>query len=191
MKTILMALGCLLCISTGYSQESKRKPYAKVAYQGGMILHPGLNLGLAYPIWDKSREKRNSKLVRQELRLGLNAGFYYHRRMHTGLNIGPEIEWLRTGSRGGQFGLSLETGYLRTFIPNTYEVDDSGSVYPARGSGTDHYFFSPGLRLGKAYRVGEANTWSWYIRPKLQFQTPYSFRTNKYLQTEIGLNFKL
>lgn len=190
MKTIYLLLGCLLYTTIGFSQTD-RAYYAKVAYQGGMVLHPGLNLGVAYPILHSSREKRNGQLVQREIRLGLNAGFYYHRRLNTGLNIGPEVEWLRTGSRGGQFGISLESGYLRTFIPGTYEVDDSGSISQATGVGTDHFFFSPGIRIGKILKAGKERALAWYIRPKLQFQRPYAGGSNNYFQTEIGITFKL
>ena len=188
MKTIIFLLGCLCCTCTGFSQEG-RDYYARVAYQGGMILHPGLNLGLATPIWQTDREKRNGGTVRREVRLGLNAGFYYHRRMNTGLNIGPELEWVRTGAKGGQFGISVESGYLRTFIPGAYEVDDSGTVSRAGMAGTNHFFISPGLRFGGEFGANEQQ--AWYIRPKLQFQQPYAGGSNKYFLTEIGLTFKL
>lgn len=190
MKTIIFLLGCLWCSNTGFSQQEQAF-YAKVTYQGGMILHPGLNLGLAYPIWKQAREKKNGKLITRELRLGLNAGFYYHRRLHTGLNCGPEMEFLRTGSKGGQLGLSFESGYLRTFIPASFEVSDVGTVSPAGSSGTNHFFYSPGIRFGKVFRISKHRELAWYVRPKLQFQTPYIGRTNKYFQTEIGVNFKL
>ena len=180
---------CLFFGTIAYNQSEEY--HLKLAYQGGMLVNPGMSLGLSYGFAHWSNTKRNGNTVGQEIRLGISASFYHHRRLNTGLMLGPELEWLRTGSKGSQFGFSVSSGFLRTFIANVYTVDDNGQVQPDKLSGTNHFFVSPGIRLGKHLSISKGKALEWYIKPQLQFQMPYFEKTNKYFLTEVGVNFKL
>ena len=178
----------LLC---GFFASGQSKAYhVKIAYNGGMIVNPGLSAGIQYSLLGGTREKKRGP-VSQELRVGLAAGFYRHRRLHTGLSAGPEINWIRTGPKGFQFGIGLGLGYLKTIIPNTFEVGDDGQVSRDRFSSTDHLFFSYGIRLGKSLRISRERNLEWYLHPKILHQTPYFYKTNRYFLLEAGVNFKI
>jgi len=125
-----------------------------------------------------------------QLRAGIAANLIYHRRLNTGISIGPGLEWVKTGRKGGQLGLFVNGGYLRNVISNTFEVK-SEQVQQIKGGGTNHLFYDVGLRFGKSLTTSSEGTIEWFIKPKLQFQTPYFEQVNKYFLTEIGVNFKL
>ncbi len=173
------------------AQEANKGFYLKIAYAGGMITHPGFSVGAGYQLSQWTNTKRNGNIVTQDIRLGINLGTYFHKRMHTGIFITPNIEWIRTSPKGFQFGLNLSGGYLKTFVPNTFKVDGEGLVQKQQGSGTDHFIFMPGLRLGKDLSINGKANMEWFVNNQLMFQSPYFDKTNKYLLTEIGVNFKL
>ncbi len=186
MKSLTVGVFLLLFLTVGYGQD--QGPRLKIAYNGGMIVNPGLSLGFGYNLFGSADD---SKRNQHELRLGLTGSFYYHRRLNTGWSFGPELEWVRTGRRGFQYGVSVHSGYLRTSITNTFSVDDSGGVSKSGTAGTNHFFYDVGLRLGRRLRSGNPLQMEWYVKPKLQFQTPYFWKKNQYFLTEIGVNFKI
>lgn len=173
----------------GWSQD--QGPRLRIAYLGGQITHPGITLGIDQVLFSKDQERSNGATVRKEWRYGLDLGVYYHQDLHTGIFITPQLEWLRTGNRGGQWGFGLAAGYLRTFIPRVYEVDDAGNVSKRSLAGTDHGILMPHLRFGKDLSWKKKLPLEWYLQTNLMLQYPYFGGVNKYFLLEAGLNYHL
>lgn len=191
MKNLIVLIGLWSFLSFSLqAQESDKGFYLKIAYAGGMITHPGVSIGAGYSLSQWSKAKSNGLYVDQEIRLGLKLGTYFHKRMHTGVYLTPDVEWIRTGAKGFQFGLNFSAGYLKTFIPSTYSVNNEGIVQQ-KGSGTQHFVFMPGIRLGKDLSKKGTGNVEWFVNNQLMFQTPYFDKTNKYLLTELGINLKI
>ena len=189
MKSSIVWIICLFSFCYGFGQH--QAPYFKVAYNGGIFINPGLSMGIGTNLLGKVDPGLKAVKSQQELRAGISLSFYHHRRLNTGLTIGPEIQWIRTSRKGFQFGLVADLGYLRTFIPNTFAVNEVGEIKEEGLSGTDHFFYNLGLRFGKDLRFTQGKGVEWMIKPKLQFQHPYFEKRNQYFLLEIGTNFKL
>ncbi len=161
----------------------------KIAYQGGLITHPGLSLGWSKTFLNREKTKRKGAAQR-EWRYGFSLSAYRHRRMQTGLLITPQLEKIHTSARGNQWGAGVAAGYLRAFIPNTYSVSDDGHVSKEKLSGTNHAVFMPYFRFGKDLEVRLNLPLSWYVQTNLMFQFPYFEQTNKYLLLEAGVQYQ-
>lgn len=167
----------LICLPLwGLAQE--RSIYLQGAYLGQMISHPGISLGLMTEI-------------SPALRVGIKAGAYHHHRMHTGVALSPTLEWLHTRDRGFQFGASLGAGYLRTWIPNTFELAEDGQVKRAPFSGTNHAILVPAVRLGKDLSVSRELPIAWYVQPQIMIQAPYFLGANPLFFLEAGITYQL
>lgn len=191
MKNLIVLMGLLCLLSSIQAQESDERFYLQIAYAGGMITHPGLNVEAGYSLGKWSRTKKTGQLVDQEIRLGLKFGTYFHKRMQTGIYLGPTLGWIRTGNKGFQLGINFSAGYLKTIVPNTYTIEDGGMVQSQKGSGNQHFFWMPGIRLGKDFSKNGSGQLEWFVNNQLMFQSPYFDKTNKYLLTEFGINLKL
>ncbi|MEL7122660.1 MAG: hypothetical protein AAFO07_24650 [Bacteroidota bacterium] len=189
MKSLTVWIFCFMSLSVAYGQNNGL--YLKVAYNGGMIINPGVSLGVGYSLLGGAQDQATLDNSYHELRIGISTNYYFHQRLNKGLSLGPEVAWIRTSKKGFQFGVVSNFGFLRTHIDNTFEVDDSGLLSKAKSSGNNHFFYDFGLRLGRTGRLDNQRMMEWYIQPKLQFQTPYFKQPNKYFLTEIGINYQI
>mgnify|MGYP001801440790 CR=1 FL=1 len=189
MKSHLIGVICLLGISFSYGQMDRL--YLKLSYIGGMIVNPGISLGLNYELLGSSVVEETSSKSISALRVGFALDFYHHRRLNTGLSLGPMVEWVRTTPKGFQYGAALSTGYLRTFIPNTFEIKENNQMQRNKFAGTNHFFYGLGLRFGKCLDLDDEKSLEWFVKPNLQFQSPYFEQSNKYFLTEIGVNYSM
>ncbi|MBX2875965.1 MAG: hypothetical protein KTR30_27840 [Saprospiraceae bacterium] len=190
MKTIsILTLGILLALpSIGFGQAGAS--YLKIAYEGGQIGHPGLVVG-----WNKAfhygeKQKDSGKIISREWRYGAQLGFYHHRRMHTGLLALPQIEWLRTGAKGGQWGFGVSAGYLRTIIPSTFEVIEN-QVAQTHFRGTQHFVVQPHLRFGGDLSLRRDVPIEWYLQTNLMWQMPHLDGSTQYFLLEAGITYRI
>lgn len=176
-------LACLFLVQALASQAQTR---VQVAYSGAMIVHPGFSLDYSKILLAKSVSKPEGRTATRQLITGMQAGFYYHQHMHTGLYLTPHIEWVKTTRKGFQYGIDLPVGYLRTLIPQVYEVESSGEVKKKHFSGTSHFILSPSLRVGK--KLKQPN-WvdEWYVKNKFMYITPYPAGNTFRYFLEIGI----
>ncbi len=121
-----------------------------------------------------------------ELLLGIQAGMYYHSNMHTGVYAGGTGKWIKTSANGFQYGFDLELGYLRTFIPQVYEINNAGEIKQVPFAGTNHFELFPSFRLGHRFK-DESLLNGWFIRNGLMIVMPYSGNVTSQYFLEAGI----
>ena len=165
----------------GFTQTVHPK-IISIAYEGGTITHPGLSIGYAIQLKEISKWK---------LSAAAKAGFYYHKRYQTGLFILTGIQANHISSKGFIWGLEIQGGPQRTFIPNVYEVDNNGNVKRNKGAGILQWVIAPGFRIGRDLSVKKGFSLQWFINPQLQFRNPMVGRNEKFFLLGIGVNYKI
>ena len=115
-----------------------------LAYFGETITHPGLKVGISFPLyeWEKHKTLRNGreKLLDKRIDLSPQLGFYYHQDYQTGLFVLPELSYIRQNAKGNYTALGVGAGYLHTRVPRVYDFDPSGEIEQIRSG--HHYFIS-------------------------------------------------
>lgn len=207
MKYLLLFFFIIIC-STVFSQKEKltKKTYkdtsqidklsARVAYFGVNSFHAGLKVGVEYPIKRKIIEKPRIprkyglKVIRKEWIASVNITGYYHRDNHTGFWLNPEISRRRTGRRGGFKEFSYGFGFLKTFQPKTYIVDENGNVDKVFMPGHGFFTLSLGMAYGKDYSVKKQQPLCWYVKPSYYLIFPYNTLFSMGFGFEIGITYK-
>ncbi len=177
----LFVFAVLFLQNLAFGQPSK--PSFSIAFFGEGITHPGLKVGLAYDLtgWSNPRKE-----VAKTISLGSSVGFYFHRRYQTGVFVLPELAYNRQNVKGRSFSFGFGLGYLRTFIPNTYEVDVSGEI--AKITPGHNYFLSNlFVAFGKKVRSGKGHLKSYYVKPQLLYAIPNFPNGVGYFALEVGL----
>jgi hypothetical protein len=179
MKRPLSTLFLLLLALQSFGQRDKM---ISVAYEGGMITHPGLSAGFLV----QASEKKS-----WVLQGGVKLGFYYHRRYQTAIFLLPMVQAQHIGNKGRLWGLNFAAGPQRTIIPKSYKIDDNGSIHRVRSAGMTQWVFSPGFMIGKDLSEKRMVPLQWFINPQLQFRRPNVGRSEKYFVLGAGINYKL
>ena len=190
---ILVVLIFMLTVSNALAQFENPESVS-VSYFGEMISHPGIKLGADFVItkWDKTRYKDEefSKVVNKSLMVSPTLGMFYHRRYQTGLFIMPEAKYKRQNSNGRFFELGLGAGYLRTFIPKTFEVLENAEV---KKTSAGHNYFSTNyfLSFGKDLSIKSDLPIAYFIKPQFMYAVPNFPKGTGYFALEIGIRYLL
>ncbi|OFX18324.1 MAG: hypothetical protein A2033_00620 [Bacteroidetes bacterium GWA2_31_9] len=182
---------------TTYKDTSQiDKLSARISYYGINTFHAGLKIGVEYPIKRKIIEKPRIprkyglKVIHKEWIASINLTGYYHKNNHTGFWLNPELSRRRTGRRGGFKEFSYGIGFLKTFQPKTYIVNDDGSVDKVFMPGHGFFTISLGIAYGKDYSVKKNKPLCWYIKPNYYLIFPYNTLFNMGFGFEVGITYK-
>lgn len=193
MKRISLLLLLFTLVLTVKAQKG-RSPSLSIAYFGEMLTHPGVKFGLNYNLlgWTKNKRtrERQERSVDKNLLFQPSLGIFYHERYQAGLMVLPEWSLLRQNERGGHFSVGAGVGYLRTFIPNTYEATASGEVNKVV-AGHDYLLTSCFVAFGKDFSVQKDLLFGYFIKPQFLYATPNFPKGVGYFALELGLHFKL
>ena len=200
----LVVLLLILCIGMVANAQNKTlgELPINISYFGESGVHPGLKVGVEYPLWQKDKYKKRffkkrekkigSKGKRKELYGAGNLAFYNHANNHSGLLLGGELGWRRTKLRKGQtLGASLGLGYLQRFYNiDTYQLG-SGSTPDQLGlSGRSIVFTSLSVSMGRDLSIRKNIPMTWHIKPTLLFQMPYNHTVVPTAALELGITYK-
>lgn len=177
-----------------FSQKDKLSSIS-YSYFGEMITHPGFKLGVNYQLkhWEKdqgTKKTGETQPISKSILIGPTIGFFYHKRYQTGLFIMPEVKYKRQNQQGRFYELGVGLGYLRTFIPNTYEVNENGEV---RATSAGHHYFATSyfVSFGKDLSVTKNIPVAYFIKPQFLYAVPNFPKGTGYFAFEIGMNYKL
>lgn len=159
-----------------------------IGYSGGIIVHPGINMGALKTFRKSEKQRKNGKTIHKENQLGARSGFYYHRNYQTGLWFQGEMAHLRYKSDRRYHTFALGLGVLQTWVPKVYSINSQNEVSFKRAKGISYGIVSPSIEWGWNFRKKDRTFRGWYIRPRLQWQFPYFQGTNQYLLFEFGLH---
>lgn len=191
MKSLITTM--LLAISVSASAQILKPAAISVAYFGETITHPGIKLGFTYHLknWEKQRLKKGSeKVLLKSIDLTPTLGLFYHKDYQTGFFALSELSYSRQKTRGSFISLGLGAGYLRTFVPNTYQFDAHGEIEKIP-SGYNYFLTNYFAVFGKDCSVKKANTIAVYFKPQFMYATPSSAKGVWYFALEIGVRYKL
>jgi hypothetical protein len=172
----------------------------KIAYYGIITFNPGIKAGIEYPLRRKVKQRiytfkdpkkaTKIKTVRKDYIGSLNAGFYNHKKNHTGIFLNADVARRRTGNRGGFYEYALGLGVLKTFQAPTYVIDDSNNTDKVFLPGHLFYTAQFSFAYGRDYTV-KGKPWRWYIRPNYYLIFPYNNLFSANFGMEIGIAYKL
>lgn len=173
-----------------------------ISYFGENGIHPGLKLGIEYPLasrekekerlFRKRQEKRGSKLKTRELFLTGNIGSYIHPNNHLGVFVGTDIGARRIKGKNGNFvELNLGIGYLqRLYTIDTYTLDANESLQRIGAAGNGSFMLGLAPSFGRDLSVKKGRSVKWFVKPGLQItRYNHSFLPNGFL--ELGVQFRL
>lgn len=191
MKHLILIL-LSFSIARLYAQE-KQGPSLSIAYFGETITHPGLKVGLNFPVysWEKIKTKRNGaeKHLQKSFDVQPSVGFYYHQDYQTGLFVLPQVAYTRKNAQGAYTSFGLGAGYMRTFIPRVYALENDGVE---KVGGGYHYLLSNYfITLGKDLSVTSKLPVELFCQPQALYATPNTKPGIWYFALEMGVKVKL
>ena len=180
-----------------YSQENKKffdkeaLTYS-IAYFGNNIANPGLKFETNSPIIIKTKEiqkKKKLRIHKHRLNWDGSLGFYWDPMSHVGVftNYGVNYEEIFTKGFKYQIGLN-PVGYLRTFLPETYEVDENWNVKKVFLPGRSYYAPSFSIGIGKLRHDKRLS--EWFINLNSILLLPYNTGFVPLVNLEFGYKFK-
>ncbi len=174
--------------------QNKRLTGIQVSYLGEMITHPGVKVGVDYNLrsWSKVKAegKKRERTLSKSVVLSPTLGSFYHKRYQTGFFIVPELKYYRENQKGVFYDVGVGLGYLRTVIPNVYEVTSSGELNKVN-VGYNYFSSLWFFTLGKSVKKENSKSFSLFVKPQLMYAVPNFYYGTGYFFLELGVNFKI
>ena len=118
-------------------------------------------------------------------------GMYHHRRFQTGVLALGQVEWYLERPKGFQLGIGMNAGYLRAFVPGTWEPTGDGTFDRKPFSGTNHILFGPGIRIGKDLEAKTGLPMDLVLRNQFMTLIPWFENHSNSLLFSIGIHYRL
>ena len=162
MKQTLFILLAVM-FGAGLKAQTLLKPSSiSAGYFSHLGSHPGIGLSSNYAIKEFSRtRKRKPITISYRVPLETKLGFYYHKNYHNAglLLLSSGIE--RTNEKNRSWAILPGLGYMQTFIPNTYVLNNG--VYEK--TTISHGHVTAQLCLRHARPFGKAENLTWFVQP--------------------------
>ncbi|WP_421918960.1 hypothetical protein [Marinifilum sp.] len=192
MKALLLFIFWL--VASNCVAQFKNLESISVSYLGEMITHPGIKVSADFNMkeWDKTKNSHrgSSKTITKSLLFSPALGSFYHRRYQTGVFFMPEAKLKRKNPKGKFYEIGVGLGYLRTFIPNTYKVNDAGEVSKTL-AGHNYFATNYSISFGKDLSVKKNLLVAYFIKPQFIYAVPNFPNGTGYFALEIGIKYSL
>ena len=166
-----------------------------LSYMANNALYPGINAGIEYGLLDKvnlvtrSRKGSSHHYVKvHQLILAGNLGLIWHPHTSTTLLNAYTIEYRKTTKRRMQFQIGTGPAYLRSFLPNVYEVTEDGEAEKRFLAGRGYFAHQFFLGFGR-YRLGARSLQWWHVRLVENTVIGYNNSVLPYPVLELRLGF--
>ncbi len=174
--------------------QSLRPKSIYASYFGETVTHPGLKIGVTYQLkfWDKTKTRKNGdkRIIQRSIELSPGIGFFYHKDYQTGLFVLPEWSYSRKNAKGNFLTAGIGAGYMRTFIPNVYDLNANGEI-ESIDAGYNYFLTNYSITFGKDLSVKKMIPISIYIKPQLMYALPNATNGISYFALELGASYKL
>ena len=189
----------ILCLGrVVFSQEDTltgKVPFS-VAYYGNTLIHKGVKLSADW-IWLEIKKtkirKKGKKSVLKRLYTTPNFYYYKHIKSHDGLQLGLDILWRRSNSKGWFREVGSGYGYLRIYnVGDTYTVNaDQNSVVNQKYASRGYFTVNSSFATGRKIQLQNSSYLTPFLRLNAGFVMNYnsSFLLNTSL--EFGVRFAL
>jgi hypothetical protein len=189
----LILIACFT--ATSMLQAQNLRPQSIYAsYFGETVTHPGLKVGVSYQFksWDKTKVKKsgNEKVIQKSIDLCPSIGLFYHKDYQTGIFVLPELSYSRKNKNGNYRTLAIGAGYMRTFIPNVYDLNSNGEIEKIH-VGYNYFVTNYSIAFGKDLSVQRQIPLSIYIKPQVMYAIPNYSKGTMYFALELGVNYSL
>jgi hypothetical protein len=189
----LILIACLT--TTSMLQAQNLRPQSIYAsYFGETVTHPGLKVGVNYQLknWDKTKIKKsgNEKVIQKSIDFSPSIGLFYHNDYQTGLFVLPELSYSRKNVKGIYMTYAVGAGYMRTFIPNVYDLNSNGEIEKTH-VGYNYFNTNYSITFGKDLSIKKKIPLSIYIKPQLMYAILNYSKGIKYFALELGVNYRL
>ena len=184
----------LLTTCSSLQAQSLRPKSIYASYFGETVTHPGLKIGVTYQLkfWDKTKTRKNGdkRIIQRSIELSPGIGFFYHKDYQTGLFVLPEWSYSRKNAKGNFLTAGIGAGYMRTFIPNVYDLNANGEI-ESIDAGYNYFLTNYSITFGKDLSVKKMIPISIYIKPQLMYALPNATNGISYFALELGASYKL
>lgn len=192
MRTLILMV---ILTTASLLQGQHFKPQSMdVAYFGETLTHPGFKVGVQYPLksWEKTKIKKGGieNGIQKSIVLSPSLGIFYHKNYQTGLFILPELGYTRKNKKGNFLTYALGAGYMRTFVPNVYDLNPNGEVIK-KHKNYNYFIANYSIAFGKDLSVKKKIPMGIYLKPQLMYATPNYSKGIPYFAFEMGVNYWL
>ncbi len=167
-----------------------------IAYFGENILHPGVKVGVLYPLSEKEKIKQrwlfkqgNQKDIRSQYFISAHLGFYNHANNHSALFVQSELLWrkVKWHRKGNFWGFGLGAGYLRrSYNIPVYELGRNDEI---KNAGRSQVLGSFSMEFGRDLRVKRNTPLTWQVKPSLLVLAPYGHTAVLNGALELGVTY--
>lgn len=149
----LLCISLLLWSAKAKAQLTWKHAPIKLSYYSNMLINPGLSIGTEFILKEKTAKaskkiilNSTNNLKKKTWLLHGQLGGYSHIYSHSVLFTNYEIRYRRTTKRGTKYFAGLGLGVERSFLPETYEVKENGTIEKITLPG--HFYAGPTLSMG-------------------------------------------
>ncbi len=156
----------------------------RVGYFGNNVWNPGMIVTPEYTLGEWAKTKKGKTKTRQVL-LNANLGFFWNPQTHTSTFTSLGVAYRKTNNKNFQSTIGLNPlGYNRTFLHETYEVSDEGTVTskPLASRG----YFAPSFIIGIGKKKAKRD---WFFNLHFMFLNNYNLGTLRLGNIEFGYRF--
>jgi hypothetical protein len=184
----------MIALAAKLNAQLLRPDVVTVAYFGETISHPGIKFGALYNLltWDKSKTtpKGKEKHLQKTVDFIPSLGVFHHKGYQTGLFISPEVVLSRKKPKGGYRSVGLGAGYMRTFLLNVYDFDNSGDLRRIH-AGQNYFLTNYSITFGKDLMINKGIPLAIYAKPQFMYALPNTSKGIWYFALEVGAKLKL
>jgi hypothetical protein len=185
----------MLLISSTILKAQIEKPNSiSASYFGESLTHPGLKIGVSYHLksWDKAKKGESfpPKIINKSFDLGPYIGFYYHKDYQTGIFILPEFSYTKKNTKGNFLTFGLGAGYMRTIIPNVYEINSNNEIEKT-SEGNNYFLTNYFILFGKDLSIKHKIPLDIFLKPQIMYAMPNYPKGITYFAIELGVGYKL
>lgn len=180
-------------------QLPAKKLEYQIAYFGEFIAHPGIKLGVTYPIFQKSKikdkEKKKYTLTKTKIKqwkIGSNLAFYHQVKNHNGILFNVELTYQKIKNKSKKpnkqqyFDASIGLGYFHyELIGKTFQSTENG-FEEINGNG-NAFMPTVAVAWGRNLEFVKRMDMRYYVKPTVMLETPAGTSAHVRFALEIGV----
>jgi hypothetical protein len=179
------------------AQEAQQKPSGldikfNASYYGNNLWNPGLKVGAAYIFkethWDGESKKGKEKHKMHQFMINGDLGFFWDPKDFTAVFTYFGVTYRKTNTKGFNYNFGLSPAALyRSFLPETWEVDDEGNVSEVVLPG--RFYYAPTLIAGIGKKMNGKTFSAWFMNLNIMTLVKYNANMVPLLNVEFGYRF--